>query len=324
MVVLLGSGGEVLAAVIFFERCWFGVGIGLLRAGDPTGDGAVIAAEPQRKAALLAGMKAVLGQWRCHTAAASLSAAPTYAGDLLPQHGLMADSSCRIVRRTLPLSESLEETLHLHFTPRKRKNLLYYRRKLFAGGGAEFVPDIPLGEIEGVLLELSAHSWPFRTADEIALHCDFLRRHATCFGTGIRLKGGSWLSVVTGWRAAGITHMPWQLNHEHYKHASLMQVMRTCVMQHEGASGQSALSWVGGTVSFQTACTSEACLDVLISRRGLRTTILRRVLAPLLYRRDPDEFEAGSLMLLLPAARRQMGQSDADGHEDGLAARMHR
>lgn len=299
VVVVLGSGGVSRAAVIFLERCWFGVGMGLLRAGDPTGDGAVIAAAPEREAALLAGIAAVLGQRRCHTAAASLSGNLTAFGGATEGPAFLRESSDRTVRRHLPLCPSLDETLRQRFTPRKRKNLLYYRRKLFSVYAAEFVPDIPKTEIEAALVELSANSWPMRTAREMALHSEFLRQHPECFAMGIRLKSGPWLSLVTGWRAAGTTHMPWQLNHENYKHASLMQVMRTCVMEHEGIGGQFALSWVGGTVSFQSACLPEACLDVLASRRGIRSAVLRHVVAPLLYRREPDAFESGSLMLLL-------------------------
>ena len=129
---------------------------------------------------------------------------------------------------------------------------------------------------------------------------------------GIRLKTGTWLSIITGWRIDGITHMPWQLNHDEYKHESLMQVMRTCLVEHECAFGQIALSWVGGTVSFQTACEPEFCLDILKARRGVRSTLLRYILAPLLFQRNPNAFTGGSLMLLLPLESRAASRARLD------------
>ena len=73
VVVLLRRGGVVSAAVILAERCVFGVGAGLLRAGDQTGDGAVIAHPCDRKAAMLAATRALLSQWRWHTVASTLN-----------------------------------------------------------------------------------------------------------------------------------------------------------------------------------------------------------------------------------------------------------
>ena len=209
-----------------------------------------------------------------------------------------------MVRRYMPLGPTLEETLSERFTAKKRKNLLYYRRSLAKKYDVEFVPWIAADEAEAAVLELARHSWPRRSRREVGFHCEFLRRHAQSFCMGLRLTDGAWLSLVTGWRADGITHMPWQLNHDEFRDESLMQVMRTYVMEHECALGQTALSWVGGTVAFQTACDPESCLDIIEARRGVRSSLLRSVLAPYLFQRNPHAFTGGSLMLLLPAQSR--------------------
>jgi len=318
VVVLLRAGGLLRAAVIFAERCVLGIGMGLLRAGDQAGDGAVIALTSERKAALLAGMGALLKQRRCHTVAATLSGVAQASGDdpaegdVPAEEGILAESSRRLVRRHLPLGATLEDTLRKRFTPKKRKNLLYYYRSLAKTYDVEVVPEIPIAEAQDAILQLSRHSWPHRTPTEVAYHCEFLRRHPECFCMGIRLKTGTWLSIITGWRIDGITHMPWQLNHDEYKHESLMQVMRTCLVEHECAFGQIALSWVGGTVSFQTACEPEFCLDILKARRGVRSTLLRYILAPLLFQRNPNAFTGGSLMLLLPLESRAASRARLD------------
>lgn len=318
VVVLLRAGGLLRAAVIFAERCVLGIGMGLLRAGDQAGDGAVIALTSERKAALLAGMGALLKQRRCHTVAATLSGVAQASGDdpaegdVPAEEGILAESSRRLVRRHLPLGATLEDTLRKRFTPKKRKNLLYYYRSLAKTYDVEVVPEIPIAEAQDAILQLSRHSWPHRTPTEVAYHCEFLRRHPECFCMGIRLKTGTWLSIITGWRIDGITHMPWQLNHDEYKHESLMQVMRTCLVEHECTFGQIALSWVGGTVSFQTACEPEFCLDILKARRGVRSTLLRYILAPLLFQRNPNAFTGGSLMLLLPLESRAASRARLD------------
>lgn len=304
VVVLLRADGVLSAAVIFAERCFLGVGAGLLRAGDQTGDGAVISRECERMAALLAATRTLLSQWRCHTVAATLNGVTSAVGDGLAEDGIRTESSFRSMRRYLKLSGTFRETLVDRFTARKRRNLLYYRRTLAKKYDVEFVPRLPAEEIEAALLQISRNSWPHRTAPEIAHHCEFLRSHPESFCMGLRLRSGAWLSLITGWRIAGVTHMPWQLNHDGYKAESLMQVMRTCLMEHECAIGQTALSWVGGTVSFQTACEPEICLDIVKARRGIRSALLRSTLAPIIFNRDPTAFTGGSLMLLLPLRRR--------------------
>ena len=309
VLVLLRSGGSVSAAVIFAERCILGAGTGLLRSGDQAGDGAVIASNSDRKEALLAAIRALLEQRRCHSVAATLSGIAPIAGVVPAEEGIYAESSCRLVHRRLPLSPTLEETLHSRFTTKRRRNLLYYYRSLSKTHDVEFVPDIPIGETQEAILQLASNSWPHRTPSEVAYHCEFLRRHPESFCMGIRLKTGIWLSLITGWRIDGITHMPWQLNHDHYKHESLMQVMRMHLIEHECNFGQAALSWVGGTVSFQTACESEFCIDILKARIGVKSALLRNVLAPAMFRRNPSAFTGGSLMLLLPT--RSRGASNA-------------
>jgi hypothetical protein len=305
VVVLLRADGVLRAAVIFAERCVLGFGIGLLRAGDQAGDGAVIAPEKERKAALVSGIDALLRQrWRCHTVAATLSGVTLRSGEILEEKGMLTEFAGRAIRRALPLSPTMQETLNARFRLKKRKNLLYYRRRLSKTHEVEFVPQMQMAEAEQAMLQLSHYSWPYRTAQEVAWHCEFLRRYPECFCMGLRLKTGVWLSLITGWRVDGVTHMPWQLNHDAYKDESLMQVMRTYLVEHECAAGQAALSWVGGTVAFQTACEPEACVDVLKSRRGVRSSLLRHVVAPLLAKRDPGAFTGGSLMLLLDARSR--------------------
>jgi hypothetical protein len=304
VVVLLRREGVVSAAVIFAERCVLGLGVGLLRAGDQTGDGAVIAHPCDRKAALLAATRALLDQWRCHTVAATLNGVSSTVSDIPAGQRIHAESSYRMVRRYMALSPTLDETLSERFTAKKRKNLLYYRRNLAKKYDVEFVPRIAPEEIEAAILQLARHSWPRRSKREVDYHCKFLRRHAQSFCMGLRLEDGAWLSLVTGWRADGTTHVPWQLNHDEFKNESLMQVMRTYMLEHECALGQTALSWVGGTVAFQTACDPESCLDIIEARRGIRSALLRSLLAPYLFHRNPHAFTGGSLMLLLPPHNR--------------------
>jgi hypothetical protein len=312
VVVLLRLNGELRAAVIFAERSFAGVGIGLLRAGDQTGDGAVIAPLAERREALLAAMDVLLKLRCCHTVTATLSGVRPGEFPVSGEAGTLVEREYRVVRRYFPLSATLDETLRKRFSPKKRKNLLYYQRALFKQGDVVFVPEISSDGEEQAIVQLSGHSWPHRSQAEIGFHCDFLRSHPECFCMGLCGRDGTWLSLITGWRVNGVTHMPWQLNDERYKHASLMQVMRTCMLEHECSLGQTAVSWVGGTVSFKTGCEPEFCVDVLKARRGWISRVLRNAIVPLMFRRNPQAFTGGSLMLLIPAKSRAAERAPLD------------
>jgi hypothetical protein len=304
VVVLMRTGGLLRAVVIFAERCFAGFGIGLLRAGDQTGDGAVIAPPAARISALIAAMDAVLSLRRCHTVAATLSGVGPGEFSAPQETRMLVESEYRVVRRSMRLSSTFDETLRCRFSTKKRKNLLYYQRALFKTGTVELVADVPKDQVRRALLELSHHSWPRRTASEVEFHCEFLRRHPESFAMGLRSEDGTWLSLITGWRLDGVTHMPWQLNDERYKHSSLMQVMRTCMLENECRLGQTAVNWVGGTVSFKTGCEPEFCVDVLKTAQRWIARALRYAIVPLMFRRNPKAFTGGSLMLLLPPERR--------------------
>ena len=182
----------------------------------------------------------------------------------------------REISTYLPLSRSFEETL-ASMGKHTRRNLRYYLRKAENELGCEFFPDastaMNLSEI------FTANHSSTHPVDDVTMRWrwETLRRYAGSFCAGVRAKDGSWLSLLGGRRHHGVTEIDWQMNRDGMDRYSLGTVMRSCLLEHEVNLGTERLHFEGGTPhSMRHSLVSEEATDVIVMRRSVRVSLLRR------------------------------------------------
>jgi hypothetical protein len=180
--------------------------------------------------------------------------------------------------RHLELGETLDETLS-HLGKHTRRNLRYYRRRLVAELGAQFVPEVEMGRREFLdLNRRSTNPAPERVAN---WHFDLMERTAGSPSTmfsGLRAADGHWLSLAGGRRHGDTTELDWQMNATGFAHYSLCTAMRCWVIEHEINRGVRRLVFQGGTSHpMRFAFTEEQTTDLLAVRRlSVRAWLLRK------------------------------------------------
>jgi hypothetical protein len=280
VVVLLEQEGKPAAAVLFYSRCHLGLPTGVVKGGNHTGDGLVIAPEGQRVAAVeAAALEVLLLPW-VHTVAASLreKAVPTPAA-IFPHADQVWQS--RAINTHLSLEDGFEGFLS-RLRPRSRRNYRYFRRRAEREHGLAFVPRLQVEdsiraveELRGSLLH------PVPRGRSIMLDAA-IRKTPGSFAMGIRDAAGRWMSYLSGWRQIGTTFVEWQLNCHDFEAASLSTVMRTYFLEHEAAQGVSQVVFVGGTsAALGRYCALDHCLDLVATRRGIRGIMARSLLSRL-------------------------------------------
>lgn len=281
LAVVLEQDGEPEAAVLLYGRNQFGIPTGVIKGGNGSGDGVVVAAPGQRVAALKAAAGAVLGLPWVHTVMASVRAAgepPAAAADA-------AHIGCGWLGREVSTDLSLEggfEGFLSRLRPRSRRNYHYFRRRAERELGLEFVPDLMPDEAVRAVEELhgaSMHPVPRARSRKFEAA---IRRTPGSFAMGVRDPAGQWMSYLSGWRQKEGTFVEWQLNRHECKAASLSTVMRTYFLEHEAAHGVQRIVFVGGTsAALGRYCAPDHCLDLIATRRGVRGRIARNLLTRL-------------------------------------------
>lgn len=307
IVVSLEQNRQTVAAVLFYGRQIFGVPTGVVKGGNRSGDGLVIAPAGQRLPALKAASARMLATPWVHTVLASLR------GVVAPEQGMAAQDriDCALHPRTVNTHLSLEggfEGLLSRIRPRSRRNYRYFRRRAENELGLEFVPDLnPDEAVQAVetLHAVSMHPVPRPRALKLEAA---IRGTPGYFAMGVRTPNREWLSYISGWRQPDATFVEWQLNHHEYEAQSLSTVMRTYFLEHEAARGVPQVVFVGGTSSaLGRYCAPESCVDLLATRRGLRGSVAKE----LMTRLRPQSQVALLMRGCTPG--RQHQTADADG-----------
>ena len=98
-----------------------------------------------------------------------------------------------------------------------------------------------------------------------------LRGKTDFFSMGLRLPDGPWLSLLSGWRRHGVTYVDLQMNDMHYKKESISAVMRAFMLEHEIATKQQLINFVGGSsLLLRRYCEPlEPCTDLFCRQAGL-------------------------------------------------------
>ena len=179
----------------------------------------------------------------------------------------------RSKRCDLPLGATLDDTLAA-IGKSTRRNLRRYRERAERELGARFEPSVQIGPDEFLELYRNAIN---PVPEEIAAW----RYHFVCASqdrvfSGVRAADGRWLSLIAGTRCGGEARMDWQVNRAGYSRYSLCTVLRSFLVEHEGAMGTRRLLFDGGTShSIALSLLTAEMLDVIVVRRGIRGTLLR-------------------------------------------------
>jgi hypothetical protein len=130
-----------------------------------------------------------------------------------------------------------------------------------------------------VMQYLESKSMPQRISKFFDARHRLLRANSDFFSMGIRLPGGPWLSLLSGWRLNGVTYVDLQMNDMQYKKESLSAVMRSFMLEHEIGRGQQMINFVGGSsLLLRRYCEPvEPCTDIFITKPGLRSSLFEMV-----------------------------------------------
>jgi len=180
----------------------------------------------------------------------------------------------RFVPRHLALAETMDETL-ASMGRHTRRNLRYYRRRLEADFGAQFVPSVEISRRD--FLEVNRESM-HPVADRLAMwRFDRMARTPEMVCAGIRARDGRWLSLVGGLRSEGTTEIVWQMNRAGMPRYSLSTAMRSYLLENEIAMGVKKLEFEGGTPHpMRHSFVFGTAVDEIVLRRSVRGWLLRR------------------------------------------------
>lgn len=298
VVVLLDQNGRLAAAALFYHRRPRGFPTGVVKGGNRSGDGLIIAPPRLRAGALQAAMAEVLSLPWVHTILASLRTdeGPDRAAAAL-QAQVDAAWRVREVGTHLSLEGGFEGFLSRQ-RPRSRRNYRYFRRRAEKELGLVFVPSLTQAEAMQAVEALHGFSmFPVPFARAVRLEAA-IRGTPGYFGMGVRDRAGQWLSYMSGWRQPDGTFVEWQLNHRHFEAASLSTVMRTYFLEHEASRGVPQVVFVGGTSrALRRYCAPSQCYDAFAIRGGVRGFIIKQLVT-----RFRPQTELGLLMRGVPSA----------------------
>jgi hypothetical protein len=183
----------------------------------------------------------------------------------------------REVGATIVLEKTVDATLAA-MGKHTRRNLRYYRRKAEAELGCVFEGDMKSMLGKAQLIELNRAST--HPVSEAVLE----RRYSTMkaldglFCVGVKTPEGEWISLLGGRRHHGVSEIDWQMNRGGLERYSVGTVIRAYLIEHEIEIGTDRLFFEGGTPhSMRHAFISEKAVDIVVAKRSLFVSLLRRV-----------------------------------------------
>ena len=279
VVVVFRAESELVAAAFFHQVCFAGVGSGLACAGDPMGDGLLIAPLQEREVFLRCAIEELVNvQKKFHTVRLRAKTSRTALLVDFETSGLRSKFIERTVQHRLVLAETYEEML-ASFGLRTRRSLRAKRRQLETKLRPDFLPGIaPEQAFEAMCYLRSRSSMPARSTWYFEGLRKMLHTREDAFAMGLRAKDGTWLSILSGWRRNGTTYIDVQLNHSTFMRESLSAVMRSFLLEHEISVGQKYIVFVGGcSALLERYCSPrEAFADLVVSRSSISGWFLKK------------------------------------------------
>jgi hypothetical protein len=275
-VLFQGDDAILEGAVILFERRLMGIGTGVLRAGDHTGDGAVIAPPETRRETLLRAVDILLQHRSFHSIFGAVSSAGqavvVFSGD---QEGTSNTATLRVVQRKLHLAGDYDAVI-ASFSRKMRRAIRSKRKQLEARGDLVRLSVMTPAQALDAMISLAKTSYPHRTRWEVEQRYEFLSRYPEAFSMALRLVSGEWLSFLTGWRSDGVTYVAQTMHNQRFRRESLGTVMYACLVENEVGLQQKEIEWVGGaTELWSKLCEPEKCFCVTRIRPGLQSSFVR-------------------------------------------------
>ena len=279
IVVIFRAESALVAAAFFHQVCFVGVGSGLACAGDPMGDGLLIAPAQERETFLRCAIEELVNvQKKFHTVRLRVKTSrPSLLVDF-EAPGLRNKFIERTVQHRLVLAETYEEML-ASFGLRTRRSLRAKRRQLENNLRPDFFPGIAAEEaFEAMCFLRAKSSMPARSMWYFEGLRKMLHTREDAFAMGLRSKDGTWLSVLSGWRRNGTTYIDVQLNHSTYMRESLSAVMRAFLLEYEISIGQKYIVFVGGcSALLERYCSPrEAFADLVVTRSSLSGWLFKK------------------------------------------------
>jgi len=279
IVVIFRAESALVAAAFFHQVCFVGVGSGLACAGDPMGDGLLIAPAQERETFLRCAIEELVNvQKKFHTVRLRVKTSrPSLLVDF-EAPGLRNKFIERTVQHRLVLTETYEEML-ASFGLRTRRSLRAKRRQLENNLRPDFFPGIAAEEaFEAMCFLRAKSSMPARSMWYFEGLRKMLHTREDAFAMGLRSKDGTWLSVLSGWRRNGTTYIDVQLNHSTYMRESLSAVMRAFLLEYEISVGQKYIVFVGGcSALLERYCSPrEAFADLVVTRSSLSGWLFKK------------------------------------------------
>jgi hypothetical protein len=278
-VLAFRAESELVAAAFFHQVCFVGVGSGLACAGDPMGDGLVIAPVQERETFLRCAIEELVNvQKKFHTIRLRAKTSRTALLVDFETSGLHSKFVERTVQHRLVLAETYEEMLAT-FGLRTRRSLRAKRRQLENTLRPDFLPGIaPEQAFEAMCYLRAKSSMPTRSMWYFEGLRKILHTHQDAFAMGLKSPDGGWLSILGGWRRNGTTYIDVQLNHSAFVRESLSAVMRAFLLEHEISVGQKYIVFVGGSSALlERYCSPrEAFADLVVTRSSISGWLFKK------------------------------------------------
>jgi hypothetical protein len=272
LVLVFRAESELVAAAFFHQVCFAGIGSGLACAGDPMGDGLVIAPVHERETFLRYAIEELVNvQKKFHTLRLRVKTSRIALLVDFETPGLHSKHIERTVQHRLVLAETYEEMLAT-LGLRTRRSLRTKRRQLEQNLRPEFFPSLPPEQAFEAMCYLRARaSMPTRSTWYFEGLRRMLHTHEGAFAMGLKSHDGSWLSILSGWRRNGTTYIDVQLNHSAFMRESLSAVMRAFLLEYEISVGQKDIVFVGGcSALLERYCSPrEAFADLVVTRSSV-------------------------------------------------------
>jgi hypothetical protein len=269
---------DVHAAVLLFEYRILGLPTGAFSTDDWSGFRTVIAPAAERGAIAAMAADALL-EHGAQIMLVSYANPAQSTSKLKPTLRHQARWAWQTRRRSmaLPLESTIKATL-AKLGKSTRFNLGYYRRRVEAEVPCEFVADARGLLQERELKALNAGSLNPVRLSKFRLQCESSCQLPGGFLLGLRSTQGQWLSLIGGWRQAGVSVLYWQMNTAGYEKLSIGTAMRSYYLEHEVGHGTKTLIIYGGTVhSMGHSFVREDVTDLIVQRRSWRAAALYAV-----------------------------------------------
>jgi hypothetical protein len=270
--------GDLLASVLNYELCPFGIRTGAYSTNDRSATRTVIAPVGEHGHVAAAASEVLLkrGAHIVLTAHLRSNAEELTPGIYLSKPGLVWGDQHHTHRQQMTLADTFEGTLGM-LGKKTRFHMRYYRRRLEELFELEFVEDIRTVMSEAEFTEMNLKSRYVPTVEECANRWRFPEERGGLL-VGLRTKQGEWLSIVGGWRQDGVMMLDFQVNTEAYPKESVSSVMRSYLLETEIARGTRFFSIIDGSPHSMVNSFAEVHSNSLcVYRKSFGYRVLRRL-----------------------------------------------